>query len=79
MALGFPSWLEPVEWLVGADWPHGNEDLMWRMGKDLQAAADDAKALVPELEAVVGTVNAAYPQGRGGESILEWIQPLIDG
>ncbi|MFC9966115.1 hypothetical protein ACFVH4_17955 [Nocardia ignorata] len=79
MALGFPSWLEPLEWLVGADWPHGNEDLMWQMGKDLQTAADDAQALVPELEAIVTTVNAAYPQGRGGESILQWIQPLIDG
>nr|WP_255495522.1 toxin glutamine deamidase domain-containing protein [Nocardia sp. GTS18] len=75
----FPSWLEPLEWLVGADWPHGNEDLMWQMGKDLLAAADDAQALVPDLEAIVTTVNAAYPQGRGGESILQWIQPLIDG
>ncbi|MFD3507566.1 toxin glutamine deamidase domain-containing protein [Nocardia sp. NPDC058666] len=79
MALQFPSWLEWLEWVVGADWPHGNEDRMWEMGRDLTAVANDTKALVPDLQAMIGEVNAAYPSGQGGESIIAWITPLLDG
>lgn len=79
MALQFPSWMEPLEWLVGSDWPHGNEDLMWQMGRDLQAAADEADLLLGDIDDLLSDVRKAYPEGTGGEQILNWLQPLRDG
>ncbi|MGX1806327.1 zeta toxin family protein [Nocardia sp. NPDC055321] len=79
MALQFPSWMEPLEWLVGSDWPHGNEDLMWQMGRDLQAAADEADLLLGDIDDLLSDVRKAYPEGTGGEQILTWLQPLRDG
>ncbi|PFX02261.1 hypothetical protein CJ469_02707 [Nocardia farcinica] len=79
MALYFPSWLEPFEWLIGADWPHGNEDLMWQMGRELQQVAGDIRELIPDLDGIISGLANAYPDGSGGEKILEWIQPLRDG
>ncbi|WP_280355366.1 hypothetical protein [Nocardia otitidiscaviarum] len=79
MALQFPSWLEWLEWLVGADWPHGNEDLMWQMGRDLQAVADEVDALLNDLDDLVRGVGDAYPDGTGGDKILEWLKPLREG
>ncbi|MGV9409180.1 zeta toxin family protein [Nocardia sp. NPDC003693] len=79
MALEFPSWLEWLEWVVGSDWPHGNEDLMWQMGRDLQAVADEADFLLGDIDKLLGDVRKAYPEGTGGEQILTWLQPLRDG
>ncbi|MFE6862798.1 GH-E family nuclease [Nocardia sp. NPDC057668] len=79
MALEFPSWLEWLEWVVGSDWPHGNEDLMWQMGRDLQTVADEADFLLGDIDKLLGDVRKAYPEGTGGEQILTWLQPLRDG
>ncbi|WP_067695706.1 hypothetical protein [Nocardia jejuensis] len=79
MALEFPSWLEWLEWLVGSDWPHGNEDVMWQMGRDLQEVAADADGLIGDLDTLLADVRKAYPDGTGGDGILEWLTPLRDG
>ncbi|WP_067860989.1 WXG100-like domain-containing protein [Nocardia shimofusensis] len=78
MALSFPSWAEPIEWLVGADWPHGNEDLMREMGRDLDDVAKDIRALIPELDGIISGLKEVYPEGSGGEKIVAWMQPLRD-
>lgn len=79
MALEFPSWLEWLEWLVGSDWPHGNEDRMWRMAQDLEAVAGQVDDLVGELDALISKLGDAYPEGDGGEQILAWLKPLRNG
>ncbi|MEV6771258.1 hypothetical protein AB0N05_21825 [Nocardia sp. NPDC051030] len=79
MALEFPSWLEWMEWLVGSDWPHGNEDRMWQMGLDLEDVAADADGLIGDLDKLLADVRTAYPDGSGGDNILDWLKPLRDG
>ncbi len=79
MALEFPSWLEWLEWFVGSDWPHGNEDRMWRMAQDLEAVAGQVDDLVDDLDALIGKLGDAYPEGDGGAQILAWLKPLRDG
>ncbi|MBF6356141.1 hypothetical protein IU449_16605 [Nocardia higoensis] len=78
MALPFPGWAEPIEWLVGADWPHGNEDLMREMGRDLDDVAQDIRALIPDLDGIISGLKEIYPEGSGGEKIVAWMQPLRD-
>ncbi|WP_306356149.1 MULTISPECIES: toxin glutamine deamidase domain-containing protein [unclassified Nocardia] len=79
MALQFPSWLEWLEWVVGSDWPHGNEDLMWQMGSDLEAVADRTDNLLGDLNSLITRIGTAYPAGAGGEEILNWLTPFRDG
>ncbi|WP_405179650.1 hypothetical protein OG225_38755 [Nocardia sp. NBC_01377] len=78
MPLQFPSWAEPIEWLVGADWPHGNEDLMREMGRDLTDIADEIRSLIPELDGIISGLETVYPEGSGGERIVAWMKPLRD-
>ncbi|WP_067561563.1 WXG100-like domain-containing protein [Nocardia acidivorans] len=75
----FPSWLEWLEWLVGSDWPHGNEDLMWQMGRDLEDVAGQVDDLRADLDHLISGLGDAYPDGTGGEKILQWLLPLRDG
>ncbi|MEV6095103.1 hypothetical protein [Nocardia sp. NPDC051981] len=79
MALEFPSWLEWLSWLVGSEWPHGNEDRMWQMGRDLEAVAGQSDELIDELTRLMDDIEKAYPDGVGGESTLKWLKPLRDG
>ncbi|GAB4583206.1 WXG100-like domain-containing protein [Nocardia sp. IFM 10818] len=79
MALEFPSWLEWLEWVVGSDWPHGNEDLMWQMGRDLETVAKRVDNLIDDLGTLINGVTDALPAGDGGEGILSWLVPLRDG
>ncbi|MFJ4658123.1 alpha/beta hydrolase [Nocardia sp. NPDC088792] len=79
MALEFPSWLEWMGWLVGSAWPHGNEDLMWQMAHDLDSVAGQADDLLGDLDGLIGAIGNAYPNGDGGENILQWLTPLRDG
>ncbi|MFC9993660.1 ADP-ribosyltransferase [Nocardia sp. NPDC127526] len=79
MALEFPSWLEWLEWVVGSDWPHGNEDLMWQMGRDLETVAKRVDNLIDDLGTLINGVSDALPEGAGGEGILSWLVPLRDG
>ncbi|MEV0252272.1 deaminase domain-containing protein [Nocardia sp. NPDC050712] len=74
-----PEWAEPVEWLVGADWPRGDEDAMWDMAEELKAIGGDIKTMIPDLDGIIDGLSKAYPEGSGGEKILEWIKPLRDG
>ncbi|MRH88616.1 hypothetical protein GFY24_14385 [Nocardia sp. SYP-A9097] len=75
----FPSWLEWLEWLVGSDWPHGNEDLMWQMGRDLEDVAGQVDDLRADLDHLLSGLGDAYPDGTGGEKIMQWLLPLRDG
>lgn len=75
----FPSWLEWLEWLVGSDWPHGNEDLMWQMGRDLEDVAGQVDDLRADLDHLLSGLGDAYPEGTGGEKIMQWLLPLRDG
>ncbi|MVU78976.1 hypothetical protein GPX89_17195 [Nocardia sp. ET3-3] len=79
MALEFPSWLEWLSWLVGSEWPHGNEDTMWQMGRDLESVAGQSDQLLTDLDHLIGSIGDAYPDGTGGEEILKWLTPLRDG
>lgn len=79
MALEFPSWLEWLSWLVGSEWPHGNEDKMWQMARDLESVAGQSDELIDELTHLIDSIKGAYPDGVGGEEVLAWLKPLRDG
>ncbi len=79
MALEFPSWLEWMSWLVGSTWPHGNEDTMWQMARDLESVAGQADDLLQDLDHLLGAIGDAYPDGTGGDEILKWLKPLRYG
>ncbi|GAA2481277.1 hypothetical protein GCM10010198_33940 [Nocardia seriolae] len=79
MALEFPSWLEWLSWLVGSEWPHGNEDTMWQMARDLESVAGQADDLLKDLDHLLGALDKAYPDGTGGEQIIDWLKPLRYG
>lgn len=52
---------------------------MWQMSRDLEDVAGDIRELLPELDDVITALSRAYPDGSGGEQILDWVRPLRDG
>ncbi|MET9485810.1 hypothetical protein [Nocardia sp. NPDC006630] len=79
MALEFPSWLEWLSWVVGSAWPHGNEDKMWQMARDIEAVAGQADDIITDLDHLINALGDAYPDGDGGQEMLKWLTPLRDG
>ncbi|WP_369639131.1 alpha/beta hydrolase [Nocardia sp. JMUB6875] len=68
-----------MSWLVGSEWPHGNEDTMWQMARDLESVAGQADDLLTDLDHLLGALGKAYPDGTGGEEIIKWLKPLRYG
>src|SRR6266516_4484412 len=78
MGMQLPSELQWLEWVVGTDWPDGDEDALWRLRDAYQTAAH-------EVHAIIGDGDTAYYQvigGMGGsaaERFTAYWQQFADG
>ncbi|MEV0356838.1 hypothetical protein AB0H71_12320 [Nocardia sp. NPDC050697] len=79
MALYLPPYLEWLEWVAGSDWPHGNEDSMWEMSRELRAIGADVERLLGDLETATRTTLAVYPAGEGREKMADFLGQLRSG
>ena len=53
MGMELPAELNWLQWVVGSDWPEGDEDALWRL-KDAWAAA------AADINSLIGDGNSAY-------------------
>ncbi|WP_067654967.1 nucleotidyl transferase AbiEii/AbiGii toxin family protein [Nocardia harenae] len=79
MALYLPRWLEWLEWVAGSDWPHGNEDSMWEMSRELRAIGADVEQLLDDLDTATRTTLAVYPAGEGRDQMSDFLDQLRSG
>jgi hypothetical protein len=66
-------------WLVGMQWPEGDEDSMWALAQDWRNAANSLAGIDSDIDAAISAVRAAYPDGSGGEAMIEQLQAMRKG
>ncbi|WP_446224411.1 WXG100-like domain-containing protein [Nocardia sp. IBHARD005] len=66
-------------YLVGMQWPEGNEDLLWGLADDWKGAATNLKSVDSEIVAAMNAVRQAYPTGDGGDKMIAQLQSLRTG
>jgi hypothetical protein len=52
MSIQIPGYLQWVAYLVGSQWPQGDEDAMYRIGSDWNNSSEQVSALIPELNRI---------------------------
>jgi hypothetical protein len=78
VGLELPAELKWLEWVVGTDWPQGDEDALWRVRDAWHAAARD-------VESLLGDGDSAYYRVLGGvggsleEAFTAYWQQYSDG
>ena len=78
MTLQIPGYLHWVSYLVGSQWPKGDEDAMFRIGSDWRTSAEDMTELIPELNRMRATTMAALQGVTAGEADDQF-KLLFDG
>jgi hypothetical protein len=78
MTLQIPPALAWVSYLVGSQWPEGDEDAMFRIGDDWHASALDMTGLIPELNRMRSSTMSALQGVTAGEAD-EQFRLLFDG
>ncbi|WP_459545767.1 WXG100-like domain-containing protein [Nocardia sp. X0981] len=53
----------------GAEWPEGDEDLMWELARALRAEADALEATMPDIRRVHAEALEAYPAGEAHQAM----------
>ncbi|WP_040855316.1 WXG100-like domain-containing protein, partial [Nocardia niigatensis] len=76
MAIYLPSELEWLGWLVGMEWPEGNEDQMWGLANDWKTAADGLRSQVSGIDDAKYATLAAYVDGDGREGMAKMFDLL---
>ncbi|WP_280266759.1 hypothetical protein [Nocardia wallacei] len=79
MVIWKPPLADGLGWLVGMEWPDGNEDLMWGLADDWRAAATSLSDIDSDIDTAIAAIRAAYPQGSGGEAMIKQLQAMRDG
>ncbi|MFD3705577.1 toxin glutamine deamidase domain-containing protein [Nocardia sp. NPDC058658] len=74
MAIWRPPCAGALSWVAGVQWPEGNEDAMWAMAEDLEAAAARAREAIQDVIALSNATEVAYPSGRGGDAMRTWLE-----
>jgi hypothetical protein len=67
-----------VSYLVGSQWPKGDEDAMFRIGNDWSASADEMTALIPDLNRMRSSTMSAL-QGLTAGAADDQFKLLFDG
>jgi hypothetical protein len=78
MTLQIPGYLQWVSYLVGSEWPKGDEDAMFRIGTEWRTRADDMTALIPDLNRMRASTMAALQGVTAGEADDQF-KLLFDG
>jgi len=78
MTLQIPPALAWVSYLVGSQWPKGDEDAMFRIGDDWHASALDMTGLIPELNRMRSSTMSALQGVTAGEADGQF-RLLFDG
>lgn len=78
MSIEIPDSLQWVSYLVGSQWPTGDEDAMYRIGNEWRARAEDMTALIPELQRMRASTCSAL-QGLTAGAADEQFSLLFDG
>jgi YD repeat-containing protein len=78
VTIQIPGALQWVSYLVGSQWPKGDEDAMFRIGGEWTAHAEDMTALIPDLNRMrAGTMSAL--QGVTAGAADDQFKLLFDG
>ena len=78
MSIQIPGYLQWVSYLVGSQWPKGDEDAMFRIGDDWRTSAQRMTGLVPELNRMRSATMSAL-QGVTAGAADEQFKLLFDG
>jgi hypothetical protein len=78
VSLQIPSYLQWVSYLVGSEWPKGDEDAMFRIGNEWRARADDMTSLIPDLNRMRASTMTALQGLTAGEADDQF-RLLFDG
>jgi hypothetical protein len=78
VSVQIPGSLQWVSYLVGSQWPKGDEDAMFRIGGDWRTQADEMTALIPDLNRMRASTMAAL-QGMTAGAADEQFKLLFDG
>ncbi|MEU7145835.1 hypothetical protein ABZ942_40780 [Nocardia sp. NPDC046473] len=80
MSLHWPSDLAWLTYVVGSEWPEGDEDKMFAMAQAWLTAADAMeKQLIPALGEVHNRAVLGYQAGQGHDAISLELRKLISG
>jgi hypothetical protein len=78
VSLQIPGYLQWVAYLVGSQWPKGDEDVMYRIGSDWRGQADELTGLIPSLNRARSNTMSAL-QGQTAEAADKQFTLLFDG
>jgi hypothetical protein len=78
MSIQIPGYLQWVSYLVGSQWPKGDEDAMFRIGSDWRRQADEMTWLIPDLNQVRSRTMSAL-QGQTAGAADKQFTLLFDG
>lgn len=78
VTIQIPGYLQWVSYLVGSEWPKGDEDAMCRIGHAWHSQAKDMTALIPELNRVRASTMSAL-HGQTAEAADKQFKLLFDG
>jgi hypothetical protein len=73
-----PAELTWLEWVVGTDWPEGDEDALWRMRDAWLAAAEDVRAVIEDGDTAYYQVISAMV-GSAADQFTAYWQKYADG
>jgi hypothetical protein len=78
VSLQIPGYLRWVSYLVGSQWPKGDEDAMFRIGNDWRTHAERMAGLTPELNRMRSSTMSAL-QGVTAGAADDQFRMLFDG
>jgi hypothetical protein len=78
LSIQIPDSLQWVSYLVGSQWPKGDEDAMYRIGSDWGTHAEEMDALIPDLNRMRGRTMSALQGVTAGAADVQFKQ-LFDG
>jgi hypothetical protein len=78
MSIQIPGYLQWVAYLVGSQWPKGDEDAMYRIGSDWHNSSEQMSALIPELNRIRSSTMAVL-QGQTAGAVDQQFKLLFDG
>jgi hypothetical protein len=77
MSIEIPGYLQWVAYLVGSQWPKGDEDAMYRIGSDWHNSAEQMSALNPELNRIRSSTMTVL-QGQTAGAADQQFKLLFD-